>query len=262
MLLKCENFDVHYSASIKNDAKKVKWFLSKAIESMTREFSNCSPKKLLSMSHIRVHVYSKETAKARAGRATLDYPRRSAKKYIGELHYFAPSKHPKTTGHTTLLGEPFDDNYHWRVLAHEYGSVLLHLICATKQKGWNDIWSAPSWFVQGYQEYIGIECSSPHARSVTKQRYVQNVVDRPEQVRLKEGESGSSLIVDNVYIGGVALLIFMHDVYGRSACQRVLKSKKDAFEEALVSELGVSVDQLYERWLIWLKKPKKVIPER
>jgi len=51
------------------------------------------------------------------------------------------------------------------VLVHEYSTVLLDLVCRAKGSGWQ-FFEAPKWFVQGYEEYLGLTCADAQAGKV------------------------------------------------------------------------------------------------
>ena len=58
-----------------------------------------------------------------------------------------------------------------KLVMHEYSTVLLDRITRAKKAGWS-FFSGPSWFVQGYEEYLGLMLSSPRNRTAVLGKYL------------------------------------------------------------------------------------------
>jgi hypothetical protein len=132
-----------------------------------------------------------------------------------EIHLLALSAHRPAT---TAVGEPMDENYIFKNLVHEYSTILLEQMTLAKPTGWN-FYGAPSWFVQGYEEYLGLTLSSEHSRNVTFPKYRDlHRQDRNRVTRAFE--------VKNPYLDGPVLVEFLHESYGKEKVQAFLMSDK------------------------------------
>jgi len=140
-------------------------------------------------------------------------------------------------------------------MTHEYATVLLYWITLKKGKGWR-LWHAPSWFVQGYEEYLGLHCSSQHSRTVTRNLYIQDVAKESFRVILGEKEGNKIIATQKVYQDGVVLLIFMHETYGRTRVQNILSNTSDNFYESLTTELGIDLQTFFKDWKKWIADNK------
>ena len=148
-------------------------------------------------------------------------------------------------------GEPMDNAYFFKTVVHEYSSIVLEQITRSKRKGWT-ICKAPSWFVQGYQEYLALTLSSDHSRTVTVSLYKDLCTRDPTRVHLCGPPDKLMLTVKNDYVDGAVLLMFMHEEFGRDRVHALLKSDSKTFCQALATELGLDYAGLFRRWQKWL----------
>jgi hypothetical protein len=161
-----------------------------------------------------------------------------------EIYFLAPSAMTDADRCCTLVGEPRDESYLRKVVAHEYGGIFLHRQNRI-HAGWR-FGSAPLWFVQGYEEWLALQLASEHSRTVTFGKYKALVADEPGRI----GFFG----VANEFSDGAVLLAFLHEEFGAGKVRAVLRSKKKSFSEALEAELGVNAEALLQRWTRWRKK--------
>jgi hypothetical protein len=134
------------------------------------------------------------------------------------------------------------------VLVHEYGTILLEQITRARAKGWR-FYDAPGWFVQGYEEYLGLTHSTPHNRKVVLPKYLALQKADPLRVRI-----GFGIGVRNDYLDGAALLHFMHEAFGKEKVQAILTSEAPTFEAGAGPALGVSLEEFGRRWEEWRKR--------
>lgn len=194
-----------------------------------------------------INVYLPPTPTDKAGRdlATIQSGVRDGN-YYADLHILSPST---IIGDCcTNVGEYFDANYVAKTLAHEFSSILLDNTTRQKEKGWS-FYSAPSWFVQGYEEYLGLTQSTDHTLNITLEKYKQTLRQSPTNIYV--GEFG--IDTQDVYIDGALLVLFLHETFGKEKVQAVLASPKRTFFGAFETELGVTFDELAQRWNEWLE---------
>ncbi|MEJ7733918.1 MAG: hypothetical protein WKG00_32580 [Polyangiaceae bacterium] len=161
-----------------------------------------------------------------------------------EIYFLTPSAMTDADRCCTLVGEPRDESYFRKMVAHEYGGIFLQRQ-NRMDAGWR-FGSAPLWFVQGYEEWLALQLASEHSRTVTFEKYKALVANSPDRI----GFFG----VANEFTDGTVLVAFLHDEFGTAKVRAVLRSKKKSFAEALEAELGVNAEGLLQRWTRWRKK--------
>jgi hypothetical protein len=167
-------------------------------------------------------------------------------KYRATIDWLTPSGF--RPGFRNSLGEPGGEDYFAKVLVHEYATILLERITRSRAKGWR-FYDAPAWFVQGYEEYLGLTHSTPHNRKVVLPKYLALVKKDPHRVRI-----GFGLGVKDPYLDGAVLLHFMHETFGKAKVQAILTSEAATFEKAAGPALGVTLEEFGRRWERWRKK--------
>lgn len=169
-----------------------------------------------------------------------DYAEAITLNRVGRIQVLAPSAHA-----STVPGEfPRDYDLVWyhRNLIHECTGAFIWLFSAQKQQGWR-LSAAPSWFVQGLQEYVAVERSWPEARVRYQAKYL------PRLGSATVADQFSSVSDD--YADGYLVLRFMHAEYGARAIHLWLSGTEHGFWEAATLALGESRATLYGRWLRW-----------
>jgi hypothetical protein len=237
-------FTIEYPVGYEADAENVKGFLQTAVDAMLKEFADHRPDELLRTADCKVRLYSKPNNKAGAG-AVLIETGVSGSTYFAHLHLLAPSAHPPTA--RTKTDEPMDDSYIAKTLVHEYSTIILERLTRRKTEGWR-LFSAPAWFVQGYEEHLALKNASEHSRTVTWPRYLDLLRANPNRVSMDFG-----IDVTDPYIDGAILLAFMHDVYGSERVQAVLVSSQPTFGAAMKEALGDNLPRFAEKFEAWKK---------
>ena len=129
------------------------------------------------------------------------------------------------------------------MLTHEIGTLYLLAVNRLKESGWS-FFDAPLWFAECYQEYIGINLSTDHARKVTQARYLEDFQRDPARV-------GLDLRVTDEYRDGAVLIRFLHERYGIDAVHGILRSERPAFWEAIEEVTGLTPTRLHNEFQAW-----------
>lgn len=238
-------FEVSYQAGNQADAEQLARILSDCAAELAREFRAHDAERLLRASHCNLVIHPTPNDKAGEATATL---RSSYDGHVclSEMHVLAPSAHGPTA--RTVVDEPKNEVYFRKLIMHEYGTTLLGSISRNKVAGWR-FDSSPSWFVQGYEEYLGLFLTTEHSRTVTYGKYLAEIKRDPGRVSLDFGVD-----VRDAYVDGAVVLKFMHDVWGRERVQAILTSPQGAFGGAIRESLGVGLQEFAARWQEWLAK--------
>jgi hypothetical protein len=92
-------------------------------------------------------------------------------------------------------------------------------------------------------------CSSARNRKEFVEKYLAMHKKTPARVSFDFG-----IGVEDDYIDGALLLLFMHETFGRKRVQAVLTSQEPRFGTAMAGELGIGLEEFKKRWDEWLKK--------
>lgn len=231
---------IKYAPTVGADARKFDNWLNDAATAMTAEFGAHEPEEILSLiKSCTVYIYDQPNSSAAEGLALVDP---ESHEITARIHFLAPSKHGPDA--LTSLLEPMDDNYIYKTLVHEYGTLFLASI-TDRKSGWKYFHEAFGWFEQGYEEYLGVMFSSEHSRTVTKMKYLQTSLSDPSRIDFDFG-----LNVENDYTDGVVLMMFMHDVYGKEQVQQILASPEPTFAKAILKVVG-SLDAFRDKFSAW-----------
>ncbi|MFN0136365.1 MAG: hypothetical protein ACKVS9_09655 [Phycisphaerae bacterium] len=235
------------SPANKLDALLLAGTLDAGIARLVADYAAADADKLLRAATVEVRIAPAPTERADIGKAT-NMSSWNEGKCTATVHLLAPSAHPDLAAPgaaRTNSGEPMDAAYCQRVLMHEYSTVLLESITRSKPNGWS-FWNAPSWFVQGSEEYLGVMYSTPHAREVTLPAYTRIT---------REGElvtNDFGIDVQSPYVAGPVLIAFIHERFGREAFIALLRSEAPSFGKAIRRTLNTTPDEFYAAWQAWL----------
>lgn len=242
-------YTIHYSKVFEKDALKAKTFLDLTIKAMREEFSAHDPNTILRQISCNVFLHPKPNDKAGDGKS-LCYTRYTKDGCQAELHFLTQSMYSAESKNVVGELKKADYTFH-RYVVHEYSSIFLGVIVRSKLRGWfRNGNNAPSWFWQGYEEYLGMVHSSEHSRIVTYQKYLDIVRKNPSRIKVAFG-----LQIRDPYVDGFALLAFMHDCFGRERVHSVLTSDLETFGEAMKCSLETNLTDFHDTFKEWLKKP-------
>lgn len=152
------------------------------------------------------------------------------------------------------LGLPKDGvDYHAKVLMSEYIPIGHYAVQDSRQRGGWSYYSAPSWFVQGLQEYDGIYHTTETNRTDTAARLMR-------WARENEGRfacCANGINVGDAYNGGAAFMAFLASTYGEGIHERILRSEAKTFDEALADQTSpLSRSALFDRFRAWVRDIK------
>lgn len=228
--VRSSQYSLFYQEVNRQDVDKVRSWLDIAEQSMSQKYGVTRTGWQLS-----VYLHPAPTSRASTSTATIT-TNDSAKTAV--LDYLAPSAREWANAGTSSLGLPKDDDYHAKVIVHEY-ITLGHQSAqqqASRGSGWS-YYSAPSWFVQGLQEYDGLFHSTGTSRS-----------RGPDAIRAwadvnREGfgccetlGAQQRMFIDDVYSGGLLFHVFLVSRFGDDIQRRLLLSPEATFAAALAKE--------------------------
>jgi len=242
--IKTPYYTLHYSAKFKDDADKEARFLDQGIEALKSEFSTFPVDKLLKV-QCDVFLYPEKTERVSDGNAYIIDGERNGV-YAAGIHLITPSLCDPSW--RSKVGEPPSDDTFFRLLMHEYSTILLDRISREKSKG-PTFHHMPAWFVQGYEEYCGLMLTSATNRSDSLKKYLAAFRSNPDRVSFDFG-----LSTENDYIDGAMLLLFMNESFTKEKVQSILSSTEPSFGKAVVSSLGVDLAEFAKRWQAWLQQ--------
>jgi hypothetical protein len=237
-------YQVLYQPRHDADAKKIKGFLDAGITSLKKEFADFPVDELLKVNCL-IYLHPQRTDKASEIHAGIGTGVTNGK-YSAVIDMLAPAAYDPN--HRTNINEPVGDDYFYKLVMHEYSTILLDRITRSKKAGWN-FFSAPRWFVDGYEEYLGLMLSSPRNRKEVVAKYLAMHKEDPDRISLDFG-----ITVKNDYIDGALLVLFMHETFGKKKVHALLMSEERSFGKAIRSVLGVGLEEFQKRWDEWLKK--------
>lgn len=240
--LAAQYITIHYQDGLEDDARLLKSFAEQAGDAMLDEFADHKPADLLQAAECNIYIYAKANEKASESMALAETGVRNGK-YFADFHFLAPSAHSKDA--RTSAGEPKDEHYFFKLVVHEYSTVVLERLTTIKPAGWR-LFSGPSWFVQGYEEYLGLTRSSEHARKVTLPKYRAMLTANPNRISFDFGVN-----VESPYVDGAVLLAFMHESYGKEKVQAILLSNKPTFGAAVREALGDDLSGFAAKFAKW-----------
>jgi len=244
--IKTDYYTLSAPAGLDTDAASIRTALDHGIAALKKQFAPFDAGELLARATVKVVLHAKPDDKVAPGHAGIESGTTdgTAATYYATIHMLTPSAHP--ADQKTAANEPMGMAYCERIIVHEYSTVLLEMICRTRGRGWQ-FFSAPAWFVQGYEEYIGLTCGNEEAGKVTLGKHIASVKAHPQWVGCDFG-----LDVAEPYTAGAVLLHFMHERYGGARVRAILFSTEPTFGRATRSALGVGVDQFCADWNTWL----------
>lgn len=233
--LKKLDFQLVYSPE-QVDAEQVASYAENCLSFLKSYFSGLSPQNPLQNAEIRIHVHPFPVPEANESTATLNTETKG-EIYTADLHLLSPSLHGPSRQKAS---------YQKYLIGHELSTIFLDRITRSKPKGWR-FHSAPSWFVQGYEEYLGLLCTDEEYRNGTLERRREDLALRPDSLAAGWDK------VEKVYEDGSLLVHFLHEEFGKEKMAGLLRSSKNSFEEALADGLEVSREGLEERFRSWLE---------
>jgi len=225
---------------IATDAKLVAGLTDSAIRAISAAFPNWGVPQAIQSYNLQIIIHATPTAAANEGTALLNTSNNNGV-LAARLEILAPSRHSAEA--RTNVGEPKDQKYFERLLIHEISTLVFERLTAKKSSGWR-FHSAPSWFVQGLEQYVAFRQTSAEQ---SLRLYIGKVRRDPEIVQTDFG-----LQVTEPYIGGTVLLAFIDERYGWPSVQKLLESSEATFGAAVRKQFGVTVESFATEFQSWL----------
>ncbi len=238
---------IHFDSSSTEDALALARFHGSAVGKLRDHFSRVEQSRCVGGFICDIWLHSKPNEKANESRAVCETQVQGAF-YRADIHLLTPCAYTKSA--RSHIGEAKGRMYVERLLVHEYSAPLLDTITRGKKSGWR-FFSAPRWFVQGYEEYLALHCSNTHSLRVTKARYLEIVRHNPERIRLGEG-----IEVTSPYLDGPVLVEFMDQHFGRTKLHAVLASREPSFERAVSTQMAEFPGKFFRAFQSWIAAPR------
>jgi hypothetical protein len=244
-------FRIFYRHSFEDAATRVGILLNIARVNLLKEFPSRALAEELDAVDFRVYLYAKRTRHADEVKTSI-VTEVQAGTYCATLHLYGPTARRQDAAPSgkTRGGELL------HLLVHEVSAVVLDLFTRTKKEGWG-FFQAPTWFVQGYEEYLGRTLSGTAIRAAFVGPHLKEKLREAGRVRLTKSEGGWSFSAKDVYGDGAILLLFLHETFGKERVQAILASEAKTFSEAVTGTLGITWEALFDRWTEWVKAQRE-----
>jgi hypothetical protein len=230
------------------DRSLVRELVRQSLEDLSTEFQEEGGLGLLSDLRLEIVVHGKpaevviqgKTQRVCEGQSPTYAEGRNGRTFA-TTRILAPSRHSPAA--RTIIGEPMDRDYVHKTLVHEMSMLFLWQLTRRKSAGWG-LWdpSTPQWFYDGYEEYLSLIRSTPHARQVTRPKYRARA-----QANLATG------VPIDVYVQGALTLEYLHERFGRARLIALLRSEQPTFQDALRTALGCDETAILDGWRAWMR---------
>ena len=245
-------YTIHYVDEYRQDIPFVRRCLNAADRLMREKYG-------INSHGYEVYVYLEPapTGYAGVGRAVIfTWGSNDNEQRFATIHYMTPSapawEEARRQGSTTSIGRPFDDHYHAKTLMHEYVTVGHQAAKRSKESGWDD---APSWFVQGLEEYDGLFHTTPENRTDGFGMLLAHADQRlREEIHCCRSLGQPTFGTSDPYFGGTLILRFLAEAYGEDIHAAVLRSREPTFSAALKTELesrGTTIQEGFTAMQAW-----------
>ncbi len=175
------------------------------------------------------------------------------------VHLLTRSAPDWKTASGSSWGDPKDGTYWDALLVNEYITIFQDLTTIIKPSGFTYS-QAPNWFVQGLEAFDGYyhstEAGLERVRGLLRDGRL-GVKNRKTYVgccKRSDAVGVSAMGVKDDYIDGLALTAFLAMTFGEEVHAKILRSARLTFEDALVQETGMSINELFEAYVVWVNK--------
>jgi hypothetical protein len=214
--------------------KSLSCMLEDAMSRVVAEFSDLGSSPLFEKTAFSVTVLGQPTPQCSAStiRVTTTPGR-------ADILLVSPTVHSDRT--PDGFSRSYDRVWYHKNLVHECTAVFMwHYAPASPHWSLND---APTWFIEGLQEFVAIERGPAEARGRYRERYLPRLHEETVRQRFSS--------VEDAYADGYLILLFLHDEYGTSPVHEVLKRSEPTFWRSVERSLAVDREELFQRWLAW-----------
>ena len=232
-------FRVRYPDGLEADEARVSEATSNAIKALDAWFAGRVQPFARHGYRLTLSLYPHSTHLASPSRTTI-VTRQENGINVAELHLLAPSRHC-----SGRAGDPagFGQAALEKLITHEISTLYLDVLTRDKEAGWR-FFSAPSWFVQGYEEFLALALTDDQASGDSKRAGAQS--------RAKSNDLSLGIRTKDVYADGAEMMRFLHEAYGADAIRNVMTSDRPTFWTAMKAETGLGPVEFLERFQGWL----------
>lgn len=225
------------------DAERIRDLVALSLQQLSELFRAHGGDQLWRPLRLTVHVHAFPEDGAAVGTMTIVTDGAGA----ADVHLLAPSAHGTAGADGWAPG--YDRTYFHKNLVHELSTVFCEQVARRKNGGF-DFHSAPPWFVQGIEEYVGCRLANDDHRL---RQYLDAVRRDPSRV-------GLDFSVRDVYSDGCVLVWFLRETLGEAPLLAVLANRAPDFWQALQEAAGASRAEIHARWLQWLQRDREPLP--
>ena len=233
-------FLVESPKGLETDIKLIKESLNKDIPNLLKFFGKDKSLLLKSIPY-RIILQDKVSNDVYEGQAMLSSGTQDGtlNTYYAYLRVLALSKYDSSG--TTLTNDPHDSNFFRKLMVHEYSTVVADVLMRNKEKGAWRYFNSPSWFVEGFVEYLAFNFSGGD----NKKRFF----------KLKKRAKGKIEYLENPYVFGPLFIDFLIGKFGKETLLSFIYSNQKSFQQAFITHYKVSHHRLINLFKQNFKKP-------
>lgn len=255
LVVRKAEYELHYVPQYRDDAERAVRLLDQAVAVAKAKYGTT-----YRGTPCTVNLYPTANGKASTGSAAIESSMSgdrgtNASVIRCTVHLLTWSAPEWKTAGMSTWGDPKDIGYWDALLVNEYITILQDLTARAKPQGFT-YYSAPSWFVQGLEAYDGYYHSTEEnlarVRGLMRDGRLGVKNNKSYVICCKRSDGGEGLAVKSDYVDGFALVAFLASRFGEEVHSRILRSPRLTFEEAFLQEIGVSLDELFQAYGIWV----------
>ena len=254
LVLKKAEYELYYMPQYRVDAERAVALLDQAVAVAKAKYGTT-----YRGTPCTVNLYPTSNGKASTGSAAIETSMSGNGTSVSvtrcTVHLLTWSAPEWKTAGGSSWGDPKDVVYWDAMLVNEYITIFQDLTARVKPQGFS-YYQAPSWFYQGLEAYDGYyhatEESLARARGLLRDGRLGVKNNKSYIICCKRSDGGEGLAVKSDYVDGFALVAFLASQFGEEVHARILRSPRLTFEEALLQEIGVSLDELFQAYALWV----------
>ena len=261
LVVKKAEYELYYMPQYREDGERAVLLLDQAVAVAKAKYGTT-----YRGTACKVHLYPTPNGVASTGSAQIQSSTSGSQGNVSvascTVHLLtrsAPDWKTLPPGSSSSWGDPKDGTYWDAMLVNEYITIFQDLTGRNKPKGFA-YYQAPNWFVQGLEAFDGYyhstEASLDRVRGLMRDGRL-GVKNRKTYVVCCKSSytvGSQAMGVKDDYIDGLALTAFLALQFGEEVHAKILRSTRLTFEEALLEETGVSLDEMFEAYTAWVNQ--------